>query len=341
MVVDVRHDHSLRVPRPDLSDTLGTPNVCASCHAAKGARWALARIRAWTGNAPVGYQEFASTLAAGRRGAADAGTRATLLLANHEQPAIARGTAVAALAGRADTASLAAVGAAVRDPDAWVRLGGVQAAAGAPPERRWELLGEALRDSLRVLRALAGGALAGLPGGQVPPEFRTDLERAQAEYVAGETENADQPWALVNLGSFRLAKGDTAGAERAFRDALAIDPDWIPACANLADLLRLAGRDPEGEAVLRAGLARHPDAPALHHALGLLLIRGQNRDAGLAELARAARLDPDEPRFAYVYAVGLADRGRTREAIAATRRALARHPDDPALAELMHQLGAR
>ena len=33
MVVDARRDHSIRVPRPDLSVSLGTPNACTQCHA--------------------------------------------------------------------------------------------------------------------------------------------------------------------------------------------------------------------------------------------------------------------------------------------------------------------
>nr|WP_231603762.1 hypothetical protein [Neorhodopirellula pilleata] len=32
MEVDARRDHSFRIPRPDLSVTLGTPNACSSCH---------------------------------------------------------------------------------------------------------------------------------------------------------------------------------------------------------------------------------------------------------------------------------------------------------------------
>ncbi|MGI9243313.1 MAG: hypothetical protein ACR2RV_21120, partial [Verrucomicrobiales bacterium] len=32
MVVDPRRDHSLRIPRPDLSVKLGTPNACNQCH---------------------------------------------------------------------------------------------------------------------------------------------------------------------------------------------------------------------------------------------------------------------------------------------------------------------
>lgn len=41
MVVDGRRDHSIRVPRPDVSLDLGTPNACASCHVdrTKSDRW--------------------------------------------------------------------------------------------------------------------------------------------------------------------------------------------------------------------------------------------------------------------------------------------------------------
>ena len=45
MVVDPRHDHSFRVPRPDLSVTLGTPNACNDCHSDKPPQWAAAADR--------------------------------------------------------------------------------------------------------------------------------------------------------------------------------------------------------------------------------------------------------------------------------------------------------
>ena len=32
MGVDFRRDHSMRIPRPDLSDKLKTPNACTQCH---------------------------------------------------------------------------------------------------------------------------------------------------------------------------------------------------------------------------------------------------------------------------------------------------------------------
>jgi predicted CXXCH cytochrome family protein len=36
MEVDPRRDHSIRVPRPDLSVRLGTPNACTRCHLEEG-----------------------------------------------------------------------------------------------------------------------------------------------------------------------------------------------------------------------------------------------------------------------------------------------------------------
>ena len=36
MVIDERRDHSFRVPRPDLSVELGTPNACNDCHTRAG-----------------------------------------------------------------------------------------------------------------------------------------------------------------------------------------------------------------------------------------------------------------------------------------------------------------
>ena len=337
MVVDPRHDHSFRVPRPDVADSLGTPLVCASCHAAKPAAWALGHMRTWYGP-PESFQRFTGALAASRRGNEDARARLLSLAADRTQPAIARATAASGLGAFADPGAVNAIRDALADPEPLVRLGGVLAAGDLPNEARPDLLAASLSDSARVIRALAGGALAGAQGARLSALGRAALERAKSEYVAAETENADQPFGLVNLGNFLVADGDATGAERAFRDALLIDPDWIPATANLADLLRVTGRDAEAEAVLRAGLARHPGAAALHYALGLWLVRQQQRDAALVELARAAELAPDETRFLLAYAVGLKDAERTPEALAAVDRALSRRPGDRTLAALRAQL---
>ena len=50
-----------------------------------------------------------------------------------------------------------------------------------------------------------------------------------------------------------------------------------------------------------------PGAAALHHSLGLSLVRQQRKPEALKELKRATELDPTNRRYAYVYDVARAD----------------------------------
>ena len=59
MVVDPRHDHSLRIPRPDLSVKLGTPNPCNGCHVSFSAEWAAGKLKEWYGKPAKGFQDYA------------------------------------------------------------------------------------------------------------------------------------------------------------------------------------------------------------------------------------------------------------------------------------------
>ena len=58
-----------------------------------------------------------------------------------------------------------------------------------------------------------------------------------------------------------------------------------------------------------------PNAPALHEALGLALVRQGKKGAALAEFAAARKAAPAEARYAYLYALALHDAGRRAEAI--------------------------
>ena len=102
----------------------------------------------------------------------------------------------------------------------------------------------------------------------------------------------------------------------------------MPAAINLADLYRQLGRDPEGEGVLRAAIAGSPRDAGLHYSLGLVLTRLKRPADALGELARAAELEPERARYAYVYAVGLHSAGRAGEAMTVLKDILARHPGD-------------
>ena len=104
MGVDARHDHSLRIPRPDVSATLGTPNACNDCHAKQTAQWAADAILRWTGKPPASYQDFGAALRAGSLGAPGARGALLRLIEDKAEPALVRASAIERL-GRLATPS--------------------------------------------------------------------------------------------------------------------------------------------------------------------------------------------------------------------------------------------
>ena len=97
MVVDPRHDHSMRIPRPDLSVKLGTPNACNTCHQDRSSEWAAQQVSDWYGKTPTGLQQYAAALQAARDRAPTAGRELAALIRNTQTPDIARATALAAM----------------------------------------------------------------------------------------------------------------------------------------------------------------------------------------------------------------------------------------------------
>ena len=66
----------------------------------------------------------------------------------------------------------------------------------------------------------------------------------------------------------------------------------------------------------------------IRHALGLLLVREKPIDEALPMLERAVRLAPQEPRYAYVYAVGLHSTGAVDRALKTLEETHQAHPGD-------------
>src|SRR5207302_10550502 len=91
---------------------------------------------------------------------------------------------------------------------------------------------------------------------------------------------------------------------------------------------RQLGRDGDAESVLRTAIASSVRDAGLYHALGLTLTRQKRLDEALSEFRVATELEPDRPRYAYVYAVALHASGRIEESIRALKQNLVRHPND-------------
>jgi Flp pilus assembly protein TadD len=203
-----------------------------------------------------------------------------------------------------------------------------QALSPAAPRTAIDAILPLLNDPVRAVRVEAARMIAGVDPQTMTPEYRGQFTNAYQELIAAEMIDADRPEAHLNLGLLKSRRQQLDDAEVEYRTALRLDPKFVPALVNLADLDRQRGLDKEGAELLRTAIAIEPRNAAIKHSLGLLLVRQRNLSEALPLLRDAATLDPDNARYAYVYAVALNSTGSVSEAKNLLKRAHEQHPTD-------------
>jgi tetratricopeptide (TPR) repeat protein len=252
------------------------------------------------------------------RGADQALSRLAL---DRSQTAILRATALSLLSSPPTRPVGEAVGGTLFDPEPLVRAAAVRALEVLPPQNRLHAA-RLLADEVRLVRIEAARALAPVPITAMPEAARPAFARAWDELLASERVAAERPEAHVNIADLLVLRGDEAGAEAAFRAALALDPAFLPALVNQAAFEEARARPDAADALLRRAVAAHAaDAEPLY-ALALLQVRRGRIAEATAMLDAAARLAPDQPRYSYTHALALHRQGRVDDALGV----LSRHP---------------
>jgi predicted CXXCH cytochrome family protein len=328
MIVDPRHDHGFRVPRPDIADSLGVPDVCAGCHRDKPKGWAAQELERRLGHAPSGFQTFAEAFSAADQGAPGATGLLARIANDGAQSAIVRASAIARSNGLDPALAGIDLRRALADPNPLVRTAAAEAIAADDASPWATALTPLLRDPIRGVRIEAARALAGPTELRLPESDRESFRRALDEYIAVQAYNADRPESHMNLALLEIRRGNTLLADDHLAHAIAVDPGFVPAYVQRADLYRARHDEPAAERILRAALDHGPQSALAHFQLGLTLVRQRRGQAALEELHRAAALDPATARYGYVYAVALDQAGRPADARTMLESVLARHPYD-------------
>ncbi len=332
MLVDPRRDHGFRIPRPDLTLELGTPNACNDCHAERTAEWAVEAIRSWHGEKEL-PRTFAPVFAAARKNDPRAIGGLTDLAGDLESAPIVRATAVELLR-RFGAAGSEGIRSALDDADPLVRAAAVGGLDLFSPAERVTSAKPLLDDSVRAVRIEAARVLAAAAGALGADE-REAFERAAEEFVEAQRAQGDMPWAHLNLGVFAADRGDLGRAEEEYRIALRLDPTFLPARFNLVNLLNASRRNAEAEELLREGIERLPDDGELRFSLGLLLAETDRLEEAAAALKRASELLPDRPRVFTNLGIALHKLERLEEAETALWSA---RQADPADTDALHAL---
>jgi tetratricopeptide (TPR) repeat protein len=148
------------------------------------------------------------------------------------------------------------------------------------------------------------------PEGPPSPEVAAGLQAfdagnyadARRSFEAATQKNPKDYGAFVDLGQTCEKLGDKAAAEAAYKSALAIEPDLVPATAELASLYAQDGRVDDALALARTALARHPGSAPLHESLGIALASRGDQQGATAEFEQAIKLAPSDPMLHYTFA---------------------------------------
>ncbi|MFK7788879.1 MAG: tetratricopeptide repeat protein [Phycisphaeraceae bacterium] len=328
MGVDDRRDHSFRIPRPDLSLEMGTPNACNQCHTEQTTEWAAENTAFWWGVDVDRKEHYGQVFHKARDNHAGTDEQLLAVLRDKEQPPIVRGTAVLYLSRYPTQRAAQGVMEALSDEESLVRLAAADVLSDMPMNARLKPALKLLNDPMRSIRIEAGEALADVPKQQVSEADRKKIEQGIAAYRKAQSVSADTAAATMNLGTLAYRMGDFSQAIKLFNRVLEIDPSFYPAYANLATMYADADKFDEAIRMLDKGLAKLPKQPDLLYSKAMLNIRQRDYRKAIALLSDAHAQAPERSDIAYAFAIALYDTGNPPGAILILKQTLERVPND-------------
>lgn len=326
MGIDYRPDHSLRIPRPDLSAKLDTPNSCSTndCHGDKPLEWVNKHYRTWYGTSrKPHYGETFAAAYAGEPGIID---ELLSLAEDGLVPPIVRATAISLLAGYPGEKSQAVFARSIDNDNSLIRHTAIRHLARIDRKNRIQLLEPKLYDHVRGVRIEAAAALADVAPEELRPENRETFAQVLAEYRKAMEYNSDFAPQRFNLGNLEAATGNHDSAIELYRQALEIDDQFYQAKVNLAMELNRNGKNDEAATLLREVVTEHPGEHEIAYSLGLLLAEMNDYSAAADYLGRAADGMTHYTRPRYNQALALLQLKRYQEGEQALLMALQQEP---------------
>lgn len=327
MEVHERHDHSFRVPRPDLTEKIGVTNACNDCHTNRSADFAAQKIREWFPQGAAPEAHYGEIFAAARASAPGAEQALESLAEDSTFAPVVRANALARFDADAGPAALSVIENNLRDPDGLVRLAALQALQPYDPATQKRLAWPLLDDELKAVRVQAARLLGFLVPQLTGAEAAHLTDRVN-EWIATQEASAERPESHLNIGALKAEQGRAEEAEDEYRAALKLDPHYLPAILNLADLDRSIGREDESYGLLQQAFALAPDEPDAVYALSLAQVRRGDKGAAEATLRSGLRLHPADARLSLLLALVLKAEGNLTEAIAVLETARHANPND-------------
>ncbi|MES9853403.1 MAG: multiheme c-type cytochrome [Candidatus Thiodiazotropha sp. L084R] len=268
MIVDGRHDHSFRIPRPDLTEKHGTPNVCNSCHKDKTAEWVEAELNKRFPDRSKNATHFADVLKSADEELDDKTVGELIVLANNRKmPAIVRATALERLAPVAGTLNYNEIEMLLSNENTWVRTAVANLFVLSPDARKRDKLLPLISDSDKIVRLEAVKAFLNTNLEGLSLADRVAVENALKEYQHSLYAKADFPETQMVIGGVALTTRNIPASLSAFKRAVEMDPQLVQAWVMLARIYAATGNAELSKHSLSKALKANPDSAYIRQLL--------------------------------------------------------------------------
>jgi predicted CXXCH cytochrome family protein len=314
MVIDGRRDHSIRIPRPDLSLTNNSPNACNKCHTDRTVQWAAKNFEKWYGNHRLDTNTYVQL----KEYIADLNDKSEsslfTLLSGKQYPAIIRASVMDEYGSLTSQRLFGKMVEELNSTDPLLRLNAIKGLNNYPQQDIISRIAPLLADKIIAVRMEAMNTIASSFNLLLADDQKL-FRIVMAEYIRAQQHLSHRPEGFYNRAILYKAMGDLTKADQVYNLCIQRFPSFAPAYSNLADLYREQNHEVRAKAILDEGLLRVPGNPQLHYALGLWHVRSHNNKLALSELKTAADLAPGDAQMIYGYSIAMFSMEKKKEAI--------------------------
>ena len=326
---DLRHDHSFRVPRPDLSVKYGTPNACANCHNNRTAQWAADAVSKWYG--PARKYHFADDLIEGSKMDANSEAHLIKLISDTAVPNIIKATAANYLGSIPTQKSLQTLISCLGNADAQTRYRALRSLDNFSPADWKTAVGPLLADKVRAVRIAAADLYTTIPDQEVPAEYTQVYASARNELQNYLLYQADFSVGNLMIADHYLKLKDFNNAEKFYLKGLKKDSMMNYARLNLSTVYNSLGKNDKALQELETAVKIDPKNERIYYNLALLHNELNDKPAAEKSFAKAVELKSNNPRLYYNYGLLLNEKRDFKAAAIILQKGIAISPSSPDL----------
>ena len=330
MEVDDRRDHAFKMPDPVQSFLTDSPDVCLSCHKAQTSEWSANTIHQWPGQSNTKrnntkrnnnyVDKYALINAKARKNDLLSLVNSVQYINNDHNATIKRATLLSQTGNIPSRLTMETLLKHLSSEHAQIRRGAVSASRAIPLQTRWKTLKKHLNDPSASVRYEVANQLAAYSS-IAQGEDKKVLDTLLQDYKQQLQRAQDMPAGQMQLSALALNQGDIEGAKNALNNALEIEPNYVPALLNLADLYRRMGNESQSKRLLERAVHVAPDFGSVQHAFGLYWVRKKQLKQALHYLEAATKTNDRSLQYFYVYAVAQESDGQINKAIETLKQA--------------------